>query len=142
GLVPDFALAADHGTPHYVRVGPYSRPRTNLLAFAERTGMNIDVGCQWKGPYEAAERTGTATLSHAILSAAASIMRTTRHPLTPSARGLFPERMHSKKSSTSASSGSFDWTTGIIAPLSITRVLCCRKEPVISESGGGLTRLS
>ena len=108
GVVTNIAIAADHGTPHYVRVGPYSRTRTNLLAFAERMGMNKDVRCQWKGPYEAAERTGTATLSHPILSAAASIMRTTRHPLTPSARGFFPERMHSKKSSTSASSGSID----------------------------------
>jgi hypothetical protein len=108
GMVTNVAIAANHGTLHDVRVGPDSRTRTNLLAFAERTGMNKDVGCQRRGLYEAAERTGTVTLSHAMLSAAASIMRTTRHPLTPSARGFFPERMHSKKSSTSASSGSFD----------------------------------
>ena len=108
GMATNVAIAADYGPLHDVRVGPYSRARTNLLAFAQRTGVNENVGCQRKGLYEAADRTGTTTLSRAILSPAASIMRTTRHPLTPSARGFFPERMHSKKSSTSASSGSFD----------------------------------
>jgi hypothetical protein len=107
-VITDIAIAADYGALHDVREGPYSGARANLLALAERIGVNKDISPGAHCTYAAPSLIGTQTLSREMLSSAASIMRTTRNPLAPSARGFPPERMHSKKSSTSASSGSFD----------------------------------
>ena len=106
-VVADIAIMPNHGPLHNVRKRPYPRALTNLLAFAERLGMDKNAGGVHHG-YVGPSVTRTRALLRAMLSAAASIIRTTRQPLTPSARGFIPERMHSKKSSTSASSGSLD----------------------------------
>jgi hypothetical protein len=49
-VVADIAIAPDHGALHDVRKGPYPRTSAYLLAFAQRTGMNEDVGCRQHGP--------------------------------------------------------------------------------------------
>ena len=105
-VITDVAVAPNYGPLHDVRKSPYPSAPANLLAFAERKIMNEDISCRAHCAYAAQILTGTHMLLRTMLSAAASIMRTTRQPLRPSARGFFPKRMHSKKSSTSVKSGS------------------------------------
>lgn len=105
-MVANVAISPDDSPFHDMRKGPYSCTGSNLLALAKRKAMHKDFGRGSHGAYTIGALTGTTTLSRAMLCAAASIKFTTRHPLTPSERGLFPEIMQSKKWSTSASSGS------------------------------------
>jgi hypothetical protein len=44
GMVADIAIAPDHGSLHDVRESPYASTPADLLAFAQRLGMNEDIG--------------------------------------------------------------------------------------------------